>query len=58
MTSSRKSVQSTVPAMITMGLPHIELISEAISQLIFINDPQNQSLEPPLQYVSVMRRFL
>ena len=40
MTSSGKSVQHTVPGMITMELPHIQLISEVISQLIFINDPQ------------------
>ena len=50
MTSSGKSVKPTVPDMITMELPHIQLISEAISQSIFINDPPNQSLEPPLQY--------
>ena len=50
MTSSGKSVQVTVPGMITIELPHIQLISEAISQPIFINDPPNQSLEPPLQY--------
>ena len=31
MTSSGKSVQSTLPDMITMELPHIQLISEAIS---------------------------
>ena len=43
MTSSGKSVQPTVPGMITMELPHIQLISEAISQPIFINDPPNQS---------------
>ena len=45
MTSSGKSIQPTVPSMITMELPHIQLISEAISQLIFINDPPNQSLK-------------
>ena len=50
MTSSGKSVQTTVPGMITTELPHIQLISEAISQPIFINDPPNQSLEPPLPY--------
>ena len=50
MTSSGKSVQPTVPGMITMELPHIQLISEAISQPIFINDPPNQSLEPLLKY--------
>ena len=44
MTSSGKSVKPSVPYMITMELPHIWLISEAISQLIFINDPPNQSL--------------
>ena len=48
MTSSGKSVQPTVPGMITMELPHIQLISEAISQPIFINDPPNRSLEPLL----------
>ena len=47
MTSSGKSVQPTVPGMITMEIPHIQLISEAISQSIFVNDPLNQSLEPP-----------
>ena len=31
MTSSGKSVQPTEPGMITMELPHILLISEAIS---------------------------
>ena len=41
MTSSDKSVQPTVPGMITMKLPHIQLIFEAISQPIFINDPPN-----------------
>ena len=50
MTSSGKSVQPTVPGMIAMELPHIQLISEAISQIFFINDPKNQSLEPPLQH--------
>ena len=60
MTSSGKSVQPTVPGMITMELYHIQLISEAISQLIFINDPPNQSLELPLQYrhVFVIPGFL
>ena len=60
MTSSGKSVQSTVPGMITIELPQIQLISEAISQPIFINDLPNQSLEPLLQYkyVLVMPRFL
>ena len=60
MTSSGKSVQTTVPGMITIELPHIQLISEAISQPIFINDPPNQSLEPPLQYKHffVMPRIL
>ena len=60
MTSSGKSVQPTVPDMITMDLPHIQLISEVISQQIFINDLLNQSLEPLLQYrhVFVMPRFL
>ena len=60
MTSSGKSVQPTVPSMITIELPHIQLISEAISQLIFINDPPNQSLELFVQYrhVFVMPRFL
>ena len=53
MTSSGKSVQPTVPGMITMELPHIQLISEAISQPIFINDPPNRSLEPLLQYKHV-----
>ena len=41
MTSSGKSVQPTVPGIITMELPYIQLISEAISQPIFINDPPN-----------------
>ena len=41
MTSSGKSVKPTVAGMITMELPHIQLISEAISQPIFINDPPN-----------------
>ena len=44
MTSSGKSVQPTVAGMITMitmELPHIQLISEAISQPIFRNDPPN-----------------
>ena len=41
MTSSGKSVQPTEPGMITMELPHILLISEAISQPIFINDLPN-----------------
>ena len=41
MTSSGKSVKPTVPGMITMGLPHIQLISEAISQPNFINDLPN-----------------
>ena len=50
MTSSGKSVQPTVSGMITMELPHIQLISEAISQTIFINDPPNRSLEPLLQH--------
>ena len=60
MTSSGKSVQPTVPGMITMELPHIQLNSDVISQLIFINDLPNQSLEPLLQYrhVFVMPRFL
>ena len=60
MTSSGKSVQPTVPDMNTMELPHIQLISETISQPIFINDPPNQSLEPILQYkhIFVMPRFL
>ena len=60
MTSSDKSVQPTVLGMITMELPHIQLISETISQPIFINDPPNRSLEPLLQYryVFVMPRFL
>ena len=60
MTSSGKSVQPTVPGMITMELPHTQLISEAISQPIFINDPPNRSLEPLLQYkyVFVMPRIL
>ena len=60
MTSSGKSVQHTEPGMITMELPHILLISEAISQPIFINDPPNSSLEPLLQYkhISVMPRIL
>ena len=40
-TSSGKSVQPTVPGMITMELPHIQPISETISQPIFINDPPN-----------------
>ena len=46
MTSSGKSVQPTVPGMITIELPHIQLVSEAISQPIFINDLPNLSLEP------------
>ena len=60
MTSSGKSVQPTVPGMITMELSQIQLISEAISQAIFINDPPNRSLEPLLQYkhVFVMPRIL
>ena len=60
MTSSGKSVQPTVPGMITMELPHIQLISEAISQPIFINDLPNRSLEPLLQYkhVFVIPRIL
>ena len=60
MTSSGKSVQPTVLGIITMELPHIQLISEAISQPIFINDPSNRSLEPLLQYkhVFVMPRIL
>ena len=60
MTPSGKSVQPTVPGMITMELPHIQLISEAISQPIFINDLPNRSLEPVLQYkhVFVMPRIL
>ena len=60
MTSSGKSVHLTVPSMITMELPHTQLISKAISQLIFINDPPNQSLELLLQYkhVFVILRFL
>ena len=41
MTSSGKSVKPTVPSMVTMELPYIQLISEAISQPIFINDPLN-----------------
>ena len=49
MTPSAKSVQSTVPGIITMELPHIQLISKAISQPVFLNDPPNQSLEPLLQ---------
>ena len=60
MTSSGKSVQPTVPGMITMELPHIQLISEAISQPIFINGSPNHSLEAVLQYkhVFVMPRIL
>ena len=60
MTSSGKSVKPTVAGMITMELPHIQLISEAISQPIFINDPPNRSLELLLQYrhIFVMPRFL
>ena len=60
MTSSGKSVQPTIPGMVTIELPHIQLISEAISQPIFINDPPNRSLELLLQYkhVFVMPRFL
>ena len=60
MTSTGKSVQPTVPGMITMELPHIQLISETISQPIFINDLPNQSLELCLQYkhVLVMPKFL
>ena len=54
MTSSGKSVQPTVPGMITMELPHIQLISKVIFQLIFINDLPNQSLEPLLQYAVVL----
>ena len=41
MTSSGKSVQPTVLGMITMELRHIQLISEAISEPIFINGPPN-----------------
>ena len=41
MTSSGTSVKPTVLGMITMELPHIQLISETISQPIFINDPPN-----------------
>ena len=40
MTSGGKSVQPIVPGMITMELPHIQIISEGISQPIFINDHQ------------------
>ena len=60
MTSSGKSVQPTVLGMITMELPHIQLISEAITQPIFINNLLNGRLEPFLQYryVFVMSRFL
>ena len=60
MTSSGKSVQPTVPGMITIELPHIQLIFEAIFQPIFINDLPNRSLEPLLQYkhVAVMPRLL
>ena len=60
MTSNGKSVEPTVPGMITMELPHIQLISEDISQPIFINDLSNQNLEPLLQYkhVFVMPRIL
>ena len=60
MTSSGKSIQPTVLSMIIVVLPHAQLISGAISQLIFINDLPNQSSEPPLQHrhVSVMPRFL
>ena len=60
MTSSGMSVQPTVLDMITMELPHIWLISEAISQLIFINDPRNQILEHPynIDMFFVMPRFL
>ena len=60
MTSSGKSVQPTVLGMITMELPHIQLISEAISEPIFMNDPPNRSLEPLLQYrhVFIIPRFL
>ena len=41
MTSSGKSVQPPVPGMIIMELPHIQLISEAIAQPLFMNDPPN-----------------
>ena len=41
MTSSGKSVQPNVPGMISMELPHIQLISEVTAQPIFINDPPN-----------------
>ena len=60
MISSGKSVQPTVSGMITIELPHIQLIFEAISQPIFINDLPNQSLEPLLQYkhILVMPRLL
>ena len=60
MPSSGKSVKPTVLGMITMELPHNQLISEAISQPIFINDPTNQSLELLLQYrhVFLWPRFL
>ena len=46
--------------MITMEMPHIQLISEAISQLIFTNDPPKESLELPLQHrhMFVMPRCL
>ena len=56
MASSGKSVKPTVPGMITIELPHIQLISEVISQPIFINDLPNHSLEPLLQYRDVFRR--
>ena len=36
--------------MITMEMSHIQLISEAISQLIFTNDPPKENLELPLQH--------
>ena len=60
MTSSGKNVEPTIPGMITMELPHIWRIAEVIYQLIFINDPQDRSLEPPLphRHVFVMPRFL
>ena len=46
--------------MITMEMPHIQLISEAISQLIFTNDPPKESLELTLQHrhMFVMPRCL
>ena len=52
--------EAIVPCMITIELSDIWLISEAISQLIFTQNPLNWSLESPLQhrYDFVMPTFL